>query len=368
MQCMLNLLRIALTTVVWYSLLSATAHSDSKEAVQSGKNSFVKVSLESVAGTVSYSPNLPSGGYAPSNQRLRYANTAISLVRSIGMNNQAFLNYSNHQLTTRRDLVDVHMFSADFKRKLNIRATYGVATIGAGLTYGFSNQIVKNSYTHLDKGIITSATIDRPESIDFRLVFGFSRFLTPAIWMTNSFNFGWQKTHFQSITGVGKTNPGCAVKFALQQSGGVLEQREPCGQVQAFKQVFPDNNALLDSIGFIPSKEIQFESVYLRHHFALSASLNEKSTLSTSYSFALTARDDIDDNSFGYEHTPINHSHTLGLDINYRATQKLNAHMGIAYRVAPLLTEVPILYTRYTAHRFQDQSVSFSVSVQYHLN
>jgi len=261
---------------------------------QIGSNKRIVLSVETVADSVKYSPNLPSGGFAEPDSRQRYAKQSLEYSQAIGGKRTITAGFSSHTITSLRDSVKVNQF------KFNLGQLYRInphrkLQLSFGAKHNFVNEFNKNSFTETSEGIITSATIHNPRDFDLFISAEIENRLTNKSFFSAKAVIGLQATKFSRIDGVATSNSGCDLNFDVSNEGGSISQIRPCGAVQAYEQSFPNNATLNERLGITPAEDIQYSGVYLGQDFAYQLAVGARTQLIFGYSMRYFNRQTIDD-------------------------------------------------------------------------
>jgi len=328
----------------------AADYSNSTVVLPATKQPQLSLALESVADRVAYSPNLAGGGYASAKHKYRYVMQALAIDWPISTKHTIQTQFSSHRIHSLRDSINVNQIGFGVRRNIRVGDLNGNTELGVHAKYSFTDVFNKNSYTHIDQGIITSANIYEPNDFSVAADFRYSKALSTTTTVTTQSILGYQQTKFKTIAGTGSTNNGCKLEFNVAQSGGSISQTDVCGQVQSYQQLFP---------------EIQYQAFFFEQRASVSKAVGSKNTLHGAYGIRVHSRTDIDDTSSGYQHSPVNTSQTFTIGLMHQMTHSISLQASAFYRVAPFLDKIPFLYTRYTAHRYQKSTPSYSVSAHY---
>jgi len=135
---------------------SQTVSADLAQQHRSG----ISASLESVGDQVDYSPNLPSGGFAPPQARDRYRTGKLSYFTRVGEKIRLDADLSQREMNSLRDSFQINQISLAASRESGSALDEKRFSLGASLTLNHADELYKNSFTEYNDQLITEVRLN----------------------------------------------------------------------------------------------------------------------------------------------------------------------------------------------------------------
>lgn len=196
--------------------------------------------------------------------------------------------------------------------------------------------------------------------------------------MDRSFQLG-QSATLVTLAGIGSTDSShsglsgslssgaCNYEFEFTNDGGSLNQVDQCGNVTSLSRIYPNDATVQQDFGVSPSSDLRNKSVYSRVGFGISKDYG-KWSFTSQYYFQKYFRDHLDDRINLSSNESYDHNHVVTAAANRKITKAIIAGVQAEYHRHRYLDEIPVLYTRLTSERFEDEAFFFSLSLTYSLS
>lgn len=321
--------------------------------------------LDAVSGldSVEHAPNLGGGRLAEPERRQRYAGATVGArwapVARLALRG----SLSRRRLTLLRDAHEVDGWSVGAELGLSAPGSRARLALDLGASGNLDPSLDKNSWTRIDGAVLTGTRVTSARDATLRADLVATLEAGPRTRLVGLAGAGRTRTGHGAVEGEGRDANGCAHRFALEGGGGRLEQLGPCGRVLALSQDYPDERAVDERFGLAPSRDLAWSAAWWRAGAAL-----EHRRGRLGLELGVRYRRWLDDHfaraSGDGGPGRIRATRTAWAGATWRATPSLALALGAAWRTAPLLNEVPLLYNALSAERYHTEAVTFSLGAE----
>jgi len=342
--------------------VSGTVLADYRTSVNNGTTVEIQLQHKTVGDSVDYSPNLPQGGHATAVERRRFDENTAQITVHRGQKLSLHGTVGQRQFTSLRDNFEFNAIGAGLRYQF-----YTGSTGSTYLMFDFDSnragRLNKNSYTTIDNQVIKSVSIDGPS--DSQLTLGFQHLKS----FGNTANFsvyghiGKTDTSHDGLSGL-LTRGNCNYSFDFGAAGGTVSQIDTCGNLTALSRIYPDDSTVQQEFGVSPVLDLQNRSTFLRAGASVSKNYN-RWILSAEYYYQRYFRERLDDRITQAGGNVYDSNHTFTTSAGFRLNRDLTLTATAEYHQHRYLDVVPVLYTRLTSERFNDNAVFVSLNLNY---
>ena len=174
---------------------------------------------------------------------------------------------------------------------------------------------------------------------------------------------GKTDTSHDGLTGL-LTRGNCNYSFDFGSAGGTVNQIDTCGNLSALSRTYPDDATVQQEFGVSPVLDLQNRSTFIRAGASARKSFN-RWTLTADYYYQRYFREALDDRILQAGGEVHDSNHTFATSAGFRLTRALTLTAKAEYHQHRYLDHVPVLYTRLTSERFNDDAVFVSLNLNY---
>ncbi len=322
------------------------------------------VEHKTVGDTVQYTPNLRSGGFASPTRKKRFQESSLRFFWQTTSGVSVEGGLSERSFTTLRD----HFGFLQSHLTLRL-ALYNTAeqktSLWVSLSSNRASALQKNSYTAIGNQVIRSVTVQSPS--DYSLEFGsdWNVNLGPHSRIHAQFSLGSTDTYNAGLNG-DLARGNCDYQFEFGQSGGSVELSDPCGDMTALSRIYPNDATVNQEFGVSPANDLRNRAVFTRVGIGVSKSFSTWS-VGANYYYQQYFRDKLDNSIESSGNNTYKYNQVLSLTARRQLTRQITLGAQADYHRHRYLDEVPVLYTRLTSDRFEDDAVFFSINMTYNL-
>ncbi len=323
----------------------------------------VTLSSEGVGDRVDQSPNLPDGGFAPSQSKPRFQAFSASIDWDLNARTTVRFSLAQREMNSLRDSFEINQFALSAFTRISPRRAPYLLGVNVGLAVNNADQLIKNSFTHYNGATLRSASINRPQDRTFSAALTGSRPLGHGFTLLGRLSAGLVSSDHDSMQGLGQSSEGCQYAFGTDGSTGSLQQQGVCGVLVSYSQEFANEDGVEDRLGFRSSEDVSYTGRFVGAGSALGWS-HQAVSVSVGYRFRQYFRDQLDRRISINGDTPTRVSQTAQAIVAYRPGRRWTLSLAWIYQTASYLDEIPLLYTAFTSERYTSgDSLSFKLSV-----
>jgi len=313
---------------------------------------------DSLLDDVDHAPNADGGGFLEARTRQRFTGVSVSLTRPVIGRATLGLTLGSYQLVTLRDELQIDGVHARLGWRLTAieapwqwRASFDVSS-------NRSDAFDKNSWTEVNGATLTRTRIDEPSDLQASIGLNARRAGPGGTTLTGFARLGATQVRHASITGTGRDEDGCRYYVAASPDGASITLAEPCDRVLAYTETYPDEQGLDARYGIAPSRDLDWRAAWLESGAGV-AWAGSRLSAALDWRYRHYRRDGIDERIEAAGGNARRAAHVLSLNAGWAFTPRWSAKVGIDWRVAPWLDELPLMYNRYTAQRQDTEVPSF---------
>ena len=324
---------------------------------------FATVHVAGAGESVEHAPNIGGGHHATPERRRRYAETGLGIGWAPTGRLELEASVARRQLHFLRDAYELDGWSASATLHLAPDRAGVAADLVLGVAGNASDSLDKNSWTRIEGALLTDARLldarDRTVHADLSLIVPLGR----GLMLHGLSGVGRATASHAALAGTGTDPRGCEHAFEFDAGGGNLEQLGPCGDTLAFSRSYADEAAVDAQFGLAPSTDLAWEGDFWRiggglglsaGRFDATLDVRWRRWLDNELMTSLRERGE----------GPITATRTARLGLGWRASRSVRLVAETAWRSAPLLNEVPVLYNALSVGRYRGTALTFSLGVR----
>ena len=357
-------MRISLPLVVVLATAPVSGAGLSDYTAAAANDTFVEIQLEhkTVGDTVGYSPNLPEGGQAAPQEHRRFDENSVQFSFHRGQKLSLTASIGQRQFTSLRDNFEFNVFGGGLRYQFHAGSDSSTALV---FDYNSNrvSQLNKNSYTTIDNQVIKSVAINSPSDSQWNLGFKHLKAFGNSLQLNVHGSIGKTNTGHDGLSGL-LTRGNCNYSFDFGAAGGTIDQIGTCGTLTALSRTYPDDSTVQQEFGVSPVQDLQNRSTFLRAGAGISKNFNRWS-ITADYYYQQYFREALDDRILLAGGNVYDSNHTFSTSAGFQLTRDLTITAKAEYHQHRYLDQVPVLYTRLTSGRFEDDAVFFSLNLNY---
>ncbi len=317
-----------------------------------------------VGDRVDYTPNLPEGGFRAPVNKPRYQSYSLSAQWQGDSRLSAGGQIAKRNFTSLRDDFKFTSYRMDASVRLPAIAADTITSLDFSIGSNNARRLNKNSFTQIGDNLIKQVTVSTPRDLQWRASLSQNQKLTDHTYYTFFGGVGQTLSRHSGISGTGTDSSGCSYDFQFLSDGGTIDQRDVCGAVQTMNRVYPNELSIERDLGVAPQQDMQNNAWFYRVGGDLTADYGRWKTRLAFY-HQRYVRDTLDNRirSFGGEVYDVNN--VVSLQATRSVSRKLSYSATLEYNQHQFLEELPVLYTRLTAHRFAGDVVHMTMRINY---
>lgn len=312
----------------------------------------VGVAAETTGQRVGHAPNLPDGTLADPDRRQRLSGTRLLAELDTAGGWRTGLAFDRRSIVTRRDSFEIDGLALDLARPLGRpRDGHGSGwrLFGRISAHG-ADELEKNSWTELDGGRLENARVRSPRDVQAGIGIGRGFSLLRRWRFDVSFAAGAASVSHGALVARARDADGCRYSFASGGGGATLGLDAPCGDLQSLERTWPDEGGLDARYGLAPSRDLDWRGLWFEPGLALVRE-SRMTRVALGWRYRRWFRDGFDERIESRGLRARRSAQVLSLDLARRLGPRVELTAALAWRVAPYLDEVPMLYNRFTSER-----------------
>lgn len=321
------------------------------------RRTAISIHHETIGDSVSYSPNLPEGGFADPQNKPRFQAVGIDLRFNSRRNTRFNVSAKQRQMNSLRDSFVVNEFNVGVikKYKASYLSRFSL-DLGIDFRVNQTSEIYKNSYTSYADQLITEVRLLEPEDARLSAQANLGIELASRTKLHIGMSGGISQTSQKSVTGLAQADNNCQYNFAASRSNGSVSQVGRCGSTLLFSQFYPSDELVDSNLGFSVNNDLSYRDYFIGPNLTLEWSKGNLK-LSAGYEFRQYYRPELDDRIRSSGGSPVtrNQNAFANVQMGFWKNWQLNART--TYQSAAFLDDVPFLYTALTYQRFIDNNV-----------
>ncbi|OED42765.1 hypothetical protein AB833_05370 [Chromatiales bacterium (ex Bugula neritina AB1)] len=320
--------------------------------------------LSTVGDKVSYTPNLPTGGFAPPRKKPRYQSRITSINWQANPDWRFTGEHQQQRFISLRDNFSFNRLSFSAEYQLPAIQPHTRTSLDFTISSNRSSVLNKNSYTRIKDNLLTSLRINNPSDLQWQTNVSQTRDISTHSRLTFFTGMGRISSGHDGITGLVRDSSGCQYGFDFGNSGGEIDQLGQCGTVTALNRQYPSDATISRELGVAPIKDLQNNAWFYRVGGGLSTS-HQRWSGHIAYYYQQYLRDDLDSRIVANGGTIYDNNQVLALEATHRTGKKLSLSATLEYNQHRFLDKIPVLYTRLTASRFRNDVVYLTLRANY---
>jgi len=341
-----------------------------KDLILSGAHRFDEpplafgVAVSTVGDRVGYSPNLPQGGFVDPVSQPRYASHRLS-AKWNGENNLSLGgSVAVRHFTSLRDRFKFSTYRIDASYALPALSVNTATSLDISLGSNRADQLHKNSYTQIGDNLIKQVTVNSPNDLFWRATLAQEQVLTGRTRYGFFSGVGQTISGHRGLLGTGVDGTGCSYDFQLYANGGVVDQRDICGDIYSMQRIYPDESSIESDLQVAPRKDMQNNAWFYRVGGNLTTNFKRWQTRLSFY-HQRYVRDVLDQRIRSRGGKVYDRNNVVSLQATRYVNSSLSYSATLEYNQHQFLDDLPVLYTRLTSDRFEGDVVYLTLQLNY---
>lgn len=316
-----------------------------------------------VSDTTDYEGPVANGEAVDSVKISRYE--GAHLMGDLRVNDDVMINFGQwkREFANKRDQFSLVSRQAAIQYRLPWSWLGNSYALRLGWWSNQAGELLKSSYTRLEQIKITSLVVEQPVDQQQQLNFMVARDLDATRQLSAFVGIGQSRVNYKRITGTLVDEKDCEYRFELDKTAGRVEQQGRCGNLLSSITIMPNETSITNNLGFNPADDLQYRSLF----FQLGVGYSWRTRYWQSrfgYYFQRFDRGRVDQRIKQSSGNNVEDNHSVSADIAYHFNRSVSVFWRGEYVTSRLLTMVPLSYNAYTAERFSEAGLFFTVGLR----
>ncbi len=325
------------------------------------------IGYEGVPDVVAHQPRRSGDEQSLTTHHRRYTGQFLSATWMVGNRGRLQALLGSQSLYSKRNVYATNTVALAYHRLFHIPRLQGQASWSVGFKSNLPNDFQRGSFTRVGSSILSEMRMESPGDLTAYALVKVNRKLSDQTAYSVQIGGGVTRVRYDALAGNASSADGCRYTFSVDSDNAVLTQQQACGQIESYQRHYPTGASIENQFGFSIEKDLEYVSHYWRVSADVRHQLTRRVGVGLTFIYHHHERPQMDERVNLQAGSPRSSSQTLRASAGYALTPKLSLISSASYRVAPFLSELPMLYSTFSYDKFDDRALTFSLALRLRL-